>query len=129
MRKIFDEFKDFAFKGDLITLAVAFVMAIAFGAVIGAVVDDLVMPIVGIIFGEPSFNGLTWTINDSIIYWGSFVSAVVRFLAIAFGVFFFVVKPYTMFRARMSAGEEQAPAPSEEIRLLTEIRDAVRRQP
>lgn len=128
MKKIFEEFKDFAFKGDLITLAVAFVMAIAFGAVINAVVDDLIMPLVGIIFGEPSFNGLTWTINDSVIYWGSVVSALVRFLAIAFGVFFFVVKPYTMFKERVSGGDEEAPAPSDEIVLLTEIRDSLRRQ-
>jgi large conductance mechanosensitive channel len=128
MKKIFEEFKDFAFKGDLITLAVAFVMAIAFGAVINAVVDDLIMPLVGIIFGEPSFNGLTWTINDSVIYWGSVVSALVRFLAIGFGVFFFVVKPYTMFKERMSGGGEEASAPSDEIVLLTEIRDSLRRQ-
>jgi large conductance mechanosensitive channel len=101
MKKIFEEFKDFAFKGDLITLAVAIVM---------------------------SFNGLTWTINDSVIYWGSVVSALVRFLAIAFGVFFFVVKPYTMFKERVSGGDEEAPAPSDEIVLLTEIRDSLRRQ-
>ncbi|MGD2051015.1 MAG: large conductance mechanosensitive channel protein MscL [Acidimicrobiia bacterium] len=126
MKKIFEEFKGFAFKGDLITLAVAFVMGVAFAAVIGAVVDDLIMPIVGIIFGEPSFNGLTWTINDSVIYWGAVVSALVRFLAIAFGVFFFVVKPYTMFKDRVSSGDEEAPAPSDEIVLLTEIRDALR---
>jgi large conductance mechanosensitive channel len=128
MKKIFEEFKGFAFKGDLITLAVAFVMGVAFAAVIGAVVDDLIMPIVGIIFGEPSFNGLTWTINDSIIYWGAVVSALVRFLAIAFGVFFFVVKPYMMFKERVTRGDEEAPAPSDEIVLLTEIRDSLRRQ-
>ena len=128
MKKLVQEFKDFAFKGDLIGLAVAFVMAAAFGLVINALVEFVVMPIVGIIFGEPSFDGLTWTINDSHILYGSFLTAVVKFLATALGVFFFIIKPYQAYQnATAEAEEEAADEPSDDIMLLTEIRDALNR--
>ena len=86
------------------------------------------MPIVGIVFGEPSFDDLTWTINDSIILYGSFVTALIKFLAIALGVFFFIVKPYKAYQDRKAAEEEETPAePSDDIKLLTDIRDLLRR--
>lgn len=126
MKNLVQEFKEFAFKGDLIGLAVAFVMAAAFGAVIAALVDTVVMPIVGIIFGEPTFDGLTLEINNSIIFYGSFISAVVKFLATAAGVFFFIVKPYKAYQDAKASGEEEAPAePAEDIKLLMEIRDSL----
>lgn len=126
MKKLVEEFKDFAFSGDILGLAVAFVMAAAFGAVVNALVEFVVMPIVGIIFGEPSFDFLTWTINDSVILYGSFITAIVKFLAVALGVFFFIIKPYKAHQATKAAEEEEAPAePSDDIKLLTEIRDAL----
>ena len=128
MKKMYQEFKEFAFKGDLISLAVAFVMAAAFGAVIKALVEFVVMPIVGIIFGEPTFDNLTLTINDSVIAYGSFLTAAVVFLATAFGVFLFIVKPYKAYQDARAGDEEEeeAPAePAEDIKLLMEIRDAL----
>ena len=128
MKKLYQEFKEFAFRGDIISLAVAFVMAAAFGAVVSALVDNIVMPIVGIIFGEPTFDSLTWTINKSVILYGSFITAVVKFLAIALGVFFFIVKPYKAYQDHTAEEEEEAPAePAEDIKLLMEIRDALKR--
>jgi large conductance mechanosensitive channel len=128
VKKLYEEFKEFAFKGDIISLAVAFVMAAAFGAVINAAVENIVMPIVGIIFGEPSFNNLTWTINDSVILYGSFITAIIKFLAIALGVFFLIVKPYKAYQGTKAGDEEEAPAaPPEDIQLLTEIRDALKK--
>jgi large conductance mechanosensitive channel len=126
VKKLYQEFKDFAFSGDIVGLAVAFVMAAAFGAVVSALVDFVVMPIVGIIFGEPSFDSLTWTINDSIILYGSFITALVKFLAIALGVFFFIVKPYQAYQKRKTVEEEVPAEPSEDIKLLTDIRDLLR---
>jgi len=124
MKKLIQEFKEFAFKGDIVSLAIAFVMAAAFGAVISALVDHIIMPIVGILFGEPSFNYLTLTINDSVILYGSFITAIVKFIAIALGVFFFIVKPYKAYQDHMAEAKEEAPAePSEDIKLLSEIRD------
>ncbi|MDJ0924251.1 MAG: large conductance mechanosensitive channel protein MscL [Acidimicrobiia bacterium] len=129
MKKLYQEFKDFAFSGDIVALAVAFVMAAAFGAVVAALVEFVVMPIVGIIFGEPTFDNLTWTINDSVILYGSFITAAVKFLAVALGVFFFIVKPYKAYQDKKQAEEEEeAPAePSEDVKLLTDIRDLLRK--
>ncbi|MDJ0953997.1 MAG: large conductance mechanosensitive channel protein MscL [Acidimicrobiia bacterium] len=128
MKKLYGEFKEFAFRGDIVSLAVAFVMAAAFGAVVSSLVDNIVMPIVGILFGEPSFDFLTWTINDSVILYGSFITAIVKFLAIALGVFFFIVKPYKAYQDATAEAAEEAPAePAEDIKLLTEIRDALRK--
>jgi large conductance mechanosensitive channel len=124
---LFDEFKAFAMKGDLITIAVGLVMALALAAVLNALVANVLMPIVGIIIGEPSFDGLTWTVNDSVILYGSFITAVVQFLIIALAVFFFIVKPYQAVQARQKKGDEPPPEPSEEIVLLREIRDGLRR--
>lgn len=122
------EFKDFALKGNLIEVAVGLVMALAFVGVITALVESILMPIVGIIFGEPSFEQtMILEINDSQILFGSFVQAVVVFLMVAFALFFFVVKPYNAIKARQDSGEEEAPAPAEDIVLLTEIRDALKR--
>jgi large conductance mechanosensitive channel len=128
MKKLYEEFKDFAFSGDILGLAVAFVMAAAFGAVVNALVEFVVMPIVGIIFGEPSFDFLTWTINDSVILYGSFITAIVKFLAVALGVFFFIIKPYKAYQDAKAVEEEEAPAePSDDIKLLSEIRDLLRK--
>ena len=122
------EFKDFALKGNLIEVAVGLVMALAFVAVISALVEHILMPVVGIIFGEPSFDQtMILEVNGSQILFGSFIQAVVVFLMIAFALFFFVVKPYNAIKARQASGEEEAPAPAEDIVLLTEIRDALKR--
>ena len=116
------EFKEFAFGGNLVEIAVGLVMALALTALVGSLVEHVVMPIVGIIFGEPSFDGaLIATINDSEIRFGSFLTAIVTFIAIALGVFFFVVKPYKAYKARVAAGTEEPAPPPEDIVLLREI--------
>jgi large conductance mechanosensitive channel len=122
------EFKDFAFKPGLIEVAVGLVMALATVALIGALVDKIIMPIVGIIFGQPNFDSvMILTINNSEIMFGAFLTALVTFISIAFAVFFFVVKPYEAYQARRPVVEEPAVADPEELILLREIRDALRR--
>jgi large conductance mechanosensitive channel len=126
MSNLIKEFKGFALKGNLVQLAVAFVLGAAFAAVVAALVDQIVMPIVGIIFGEPEFeNALVLTINESNIKFGAFLQAVVIFLMTAFALFVFVVKPYNAMQARVDKGEEEAPATPEDIELLREIRDSL----
>ena len=122
------EFRDFVTRGNLVELAVAFVMGIAFAAVVTSLTENVVMPIVAIPFGEPNFNSLTWTVNDSVVAYGAFITAAVTFLLVALGVFFLIVKPINALRARQVAGEETAAEPPEDIRLLTEIRDELRRR-
>lgn len=126
MKKLATEFKEFAMGGNLVETGVALVMALALAAVINSLVENVLMPIVGIIFGEPSFDSLTWTVNGSVIMYGSFITAFVSFLAIAFAVYFFIVKPYNAYKERVASGEEEEPAaPPEDIMLLREIRDSL----
>jgi large conductance mechanosensitive channel len=102
------EFRDFLMRGNLVELAAAFVMGVAFAAVVNSFVNDLVMPVIAMIFGEPDFSDLTFTINDAVFRYGSFITAVIAFVAIAAAVFFFVVKPMDAITARMTRTEEAA---------------------
>lgn len=123
------EFRDFVVRPGLIETAVGLVMALATAALIGALVEKIIMPIVGIIFGQPNFDDvMIATINNSQIMFGAFITVLVTFISIAFAVFFFVVKPYQAYQARFAVAEEAAPeADPEDIVLLREIRDALKR--
>jgi large conductance mechanosensitive channel len=109
------EFKEFLLRGNLVELAVAFVMGVAFAAVVTAFVNDLVMPVVAMIFGKPDFSDLTFTINDAVFRYGAFITAVITFVAIAGAVFFFVVKPVDALMARRAPAAEEG-LPDEERR-------------
>jgi large conductance mechanosensitive channel len=123
------EFKQFVARGNLVEIAVGLVMAVAFIAVVNSLVADVLTPLIGAIFGEPDFSGLSLTIwNDATIAYGSFLNALIAFLTVAFAVFFFVVRPYNAFKSRLAKQPEAAPVqPPEEIVLLREIRDALRK--
>jgi large conductance mechanosensitive channel len=121
------EFKEFLMKGNIVELAVAFVMGVAFAAVVNSFVNDLIMPIIAMIFGKPSFDDLTFTINDAVFRYGSFLTAVITFVAIAAAVFFFVVKPMDAIKARMSPAEEATI--SDEERRHQELLAALRARP
>ena len=112
MHDIMEEFKTFAFKGNAIDLAVAVVLAQAFGAVINSLVNDLVMPIIGIFGGSPDFSANTFTINGSVFHWGNFVTVVISFIIVALVLFFFVIRPMNalMKRAGLNAPEVTAEA-------------------
>ena len=105
------EFKDFLLRGNIVELAVAFVMGLAFAAVVNSLVDNLVMPIVAMLIGEPDFSGLTFTINDAVFRYGAFLTDVIQFLAVALAVFLFVVKPVDAMvrRSRKEPIEEGMP--------------------
>ena len=98
-----EELKNFLFRGNIIELAVAFVMGVAFAAVVNSLVNNLVMPIIAMIIGKPDFSDLTFTINDAVFRYGAFITDLIQFLAIGAAVFFFVVKPVQAMAAR---GEE-----------------------
>lgn len=87
------EFRDFLLRGNLVELAVALVMGLAFAALTASFVDDLIMPIVAMVVGKPDFSGLTFTINDAVFRYGAFITALITFLTTAAAIFFFVVKP------------------------------------
>jgi large conductance mechanosensitive channel len=127
MKPLLQEFKDFLMKGNLIELAVAFVMGLAFAAVINSLVDNLVMPIIAAVIGKPDFSSLTFTINDSVFRYGAFITDVVQFIAIAAAVFFFIVKPVQVARAQRTGRDAEEEAPSDEERRHQELLAALRR--
>jgi large conductance mechanosensitive channel len=118
------EFKDFLMKGNILDLAVAFVMGVAFAAVVNSLVSDLIMPIIAMIIGKPDFNDLTFTINDAVFRYGSFITQVITFTAIAAAVFFFVVKPLQMVMEKARKQEEAGV--SDEERRHQELLAALR---
>ena len=127
MKPLLQEFKDFLMRGNLIELAVAFVMALAFAAVINSLVDNLVMPIIAAVIGKPDFRGLTFTINDAVFGYGAFITAVIQFIAIAAAVFFFIVKPVQFALAQRAGRDAEEEAPSDEERRHQELLAALRR--
>jgi large conductance mechanosensitive channel len=122
------EFKDFLLRGNIVELAVAFVMGLAFAAVVNSLVNDLVMPLIAMVIGRPDFSDLTFTINDAVFRYGAFITAAIQFLAIAAAVFFFVVKPMNALMARMRkpAEEEVTDEERRHQELLTAIRSLSR---
>ena len=121
------EFRDFLLRGNIVELAVAFVLGVAFGALINSFVDNLLMPVVAMIIGKPDFRDLTFTINDSVFRYGAFLTDAIAFVAVAAAVFFFVVKPMNMLRERGAGGAEEEGLPDEERRhqeLLAALRES-----
>ena len=108
MAQMLKEFRDFLMRGNIVALAVAFVIGVAFAAVVNSFVNDLVMPIIAMIIGKPDFSALTFTINDAVFRYGAFITALITFVAIAAAVFFFVVKPMDVLAARRAKGEPEA---------------------
>src|SRR5215469_4931440 len=93
MKSLMGEFRAFIMRGNMVDLAVAVVIGVAFGAVITALVQDVIMPILGIFGGKPNFDAYYWVINGSQIKVGSFLTALVSFVIIAAVIFFLVIKP------------------------------------
>ena len=97
---LLNEFKKFLFRGNVLDLAVAVVVGTAFGAVVKALVADLLTPIIALIFGKPNFSALSFTINSSHFLYGDFLNNLITFLSIGAAVFFFVVAPVNHLMAR-----------------------------
>lgn len=102
-------FKQFILRGNVLDLAVAVVIGAAFGAVVTALVKDLITPIIAAIVGKPDFSAIAFTINGSVFALGDFINALISFLLVAAAVYFFVVSPVNMLVARM----RKAPAPAD----------------
>ena len=114
-------FKDFLMRGNVVDLAVAVVIGTAFGTVITAFVK-VIMDLLGKLGGTPNFSG--W--NPGGVAFGAFLTALISFIIVAAAVYFIVVVPMNKLAARRATGVEETDAPSEEVVLLTEIRDALR---
>jgi large conductance mechanosensitive channel len=102
---MFKGFRQFLFRGNVIDLAVAVVIGAAFGAVVSALVKDLLTPLIAAVVGKPDFSAFTFDVNGSKFLYGDFINAVISFVLIAAAVYFFVVVPVNALTARMHRGE------------------------
>lgn len=122
------EFKAFAFKGNVLDLAIGVIIGAAFGQIVSSVVNDLITPILGIMIGGLDFKQLSITVGDATIMYGNFLQSVIDFLLIAISIFIFVkvINKARRKEAEKSAEPETPPAPSNEEVLLAEIRDLLK---
>jgi len=119
------EFRDFAMRGNVIDLAVAFILGVAFVAIVTSLVNDIIMPIVGVIIGGLDFSSLSVTVGSAAIAYGKFIQAIVNFIIVAF-VLFLIVRAIN----RLNKKKEEVPAPPPaDVVLLTEIRDLLKNRP
>ena len=127
MKGFAKEFKEFAMKGNVMDLAVAVVIGGAFGKIVTSLVNNIIMPLVGLLLGGVDFTTYMVEVGEVQVTYGVFVQSVIDFVIIALAIFV-VVKMIN----NMQRKEEEAPAkpkePSEEVKLLTEIRDSLKRQ-
>jgi large conductance mechanosensitive channel len=121
---VLKEFRDFINRGSVMDLAVAVILGIAFGAVVTSLVDDILMPILGIFIGGVDFSGLAITVGNAVIAYGNFIQMIVNFLIIAFAIFI-IVRWVNKLQKEAPA---PTPAPSPEEKLLAEIRDLLKQQ-
>lgn len=122
------EFVEFIKRGNVLDLAVAVILGTAFGAIVTSLVNDIIMPLVGIIIGGIDFKSLAVTVGTAKVMYGNFIQALVNFLIIAF-VVFLVVRAVNAMRARFEKPKEVVVVPDpKEVVLLTEIRDLLRSQ-
>ena len=119
------EFKDFVMRGNVIDLAIAVIIGAAFGAIITSLVDDIFMPIIGVLLGGLDFSALSVQVGEAVIAYGSFIQATVYFLIIAFALFL-VVRAVNRMKKQEEAAPEAPPEPSAEEVLLAEIRDLLK---
>ena len=123
------EFRDFISRGNVMDLAVAVIIGAAFTAIVTSLVDDIIMPIIGVLIGGVDFTTLSVTVGDAVIAYGNFIQAIINFLIVAF-VIFMIVRSINKAQAKLSGPAEEvveaAPEPTEEEKLLAEIRDLLK---
>ena len=120
------EFKKFAIKGNVVDLAIGVIIGGAFGKIVASLVNDIIMPIIGLILGGIDFTSLEFPVGTAVVKYGAFIQSVVDFLIIAFSIFI-IVRSINKTKKK----EEEAPAepaPSKEEILLAEIRDLLKQK-
>ncbi|MGC1210448.1 MAG: large conductance mechanosensitive channel protein MscL [Micromonospora sp.] len=119
-------FKDFIMRGNVVDLAVGIVIGAAFTGLVSQFTESFLEPLIKLLGGGGEFTAGRWRIGDQVFDWAAFINAVITFLLTAAVLYFLVVYPMNRLAERRRRGEEPPPkAPSEEIKLLTEIRDAL----
>jgi len=125
------EFREFISRGNVIDLAVAVIIGAAFTAIVKSLVDDIIMPLIGVVLGGVDFTTLVVKVGEATITYGNFIQAIINFVLIAL-VVFLLVRSINRMQERLSGEQEQEeaeaapPEPTVEEKLLTEIRDLLR---
>lgn len=140
---LFKEFKEFAMKGNVIDMAVGVIIGAAFGKIVSSLVDDIIMPLVGVATGGMNFTDYKWVIQKAVMdgqevlkpevtmNWGTWIQTIVDFLIVAFCIFVmikFISNMRKKSEAEAAAEPAPAPEPTQEEVLLTEIRDLLKEQ-
>jgi large conductance mechanosensitive channel len=126
---LLDEFKAFAFKGNVVDLAVGVIIGAAFGAIIKSLVDNIVMPLISLVIpGERSYEKWAWTVDDKTVPYGKFLADVLNFIIVAF-VLFICIKKFLGWVMRSRQEQAAAPPMTKDQELLTEIRDLLKQRP
>lgn len=136
MKALIKEFKEFISKGNVMAMAVGIIIGGAFTAIINSIVENLISPLLGLILGGIDFSSLSVSCGDAVFGFGAVLTAIISFLATAL-VLFFILKAFNKFEEQAKAllakkeaeekPEEPAPEPSDEVKLLMEIRDALKK--
>lgn len=130
MKKIINEFKTFIERGNVVDLAVGVVMGSAFSKIVTSVVDDLLMPIIGIIIGGHDFSNLSINVGSAVIKYGSLINNIINFFIISFCIFILVkfINKLTSINKKEVKKEEKVVKKSDEVILLEEIRDELKKK-
>jgi large conductance mechanosensitive channel len=126
MHSFIQEFKAFAMKGNVVDLAVAVVIGTAFGKIVSSLVDNIIMPLIGLLLNGVDFRGFSYQVGEAVVSYGLFIQAVVDFTIVAF-VIFLVIKAMNHLQKKENEKpeKEKVVEPSEEIVLLRQIRDSL----
>ena len=130
MKSLGNEFKEFAIKGNVIDLAVAVVIGAAFGKIVSSLVEDIITPLVGLLMGGVDFSGLAYKLGAATVSYGIFIQSIIDFIIVAFAIFLVVrwLSKAQKTVVKKEVGAPEVPAePSEEVKLLREIRDSLHR--
>ena len=128
------EFKEFIAKGNVIDLAVGVIIGSAFGKIVTSIVDDILMPLIGMLIGGIDFTGLVWKIGEAEVKYGNFIQNVIDFLIVAFCIFLIIKlinragkKVEKLKKKEKEDKKEEAPQKSDEVILLEQIRDLLKK--
>lgn len=126
MKNFISEFKQFISKGDVMSMAVGIIIGSAFTAIVTSLVGDVITPLLGIIIGGIDFSGIVINVGSAQLLVGNFIQAVITFLLTALVIFSIMKAVNSFLRKKESEPAPEPPAPSEEVKLLSEIRDLLK---
>lgn len=129
MKAFFNEFKEFISKGNVMSMAVGIIVGTAFTAIVTSLNQDIITPLLGLILGQIDFTSLSLTVGNASVSYGNFIQAIITFLITAFTLFL-ILKAFNRMTAKKEAEAPAEPEPEpipEDIRLLTEIRDLLKK--